>query len=465
MDFESLAPRERNILIALVATSLVMICLLVVVAVAPSLRKKPTKMEPTLASVAVLPTQPLPSATSVPTRTPQPTNTLVVPIEDYNRSLVERITAQVMQIRQLGAADEATFSLLNREQMTAEMQTFYSPEQLRTEVDREWLLYKILGLVAEDVTLSDEQVGYLANQFAGLYLSDQDHLYVVTERVNMNKEDEIVFAHEYTHALQDKHFDLDSYLLNATTTDANLAARALVEGDATLVMAIYAYGNTTQAQWDYLAYRASFAEQPELIELESVSEQASRIVSFPYAEGVYFVLNLFLQGGWPSVNGAFSDLPRSTEQVLHPEKYLGSRDWPQEIALPETSLDGWQLILEDTLGEFVLSVHLENFLGDPEQALEAAAGWDGDRIGLWQDGQGRWLVLWQTAWDSDAEATQFEEAYRALIPTRFEGATATADNWWEEVNLAVGLLRENDRVWLVWGPDRATAEAVLEAGR
>jgi hypothetical protein len=174
---------------------------------------------------------------------------------------------------------------------------------------------------------------------------------------------------------------------------------------------------------------------------------------------------LVLEGGWPNVNRAFDDLPTSTEQVLHPEKYLGQRDWPQELQLPESPVDGWNPILQDSLGEFVIQIHLDEFLDDPERAANAAAGWDGDRIGLWQDGQGRWLVLWQTVWDNSDEAAEFEQAYQALIPARFKGATATGEGWWQEANLAAGVLRENEQVWLVWGPDQTTVEAALQASR
>jgi hypothetical protein len=253
-------------------------------------------------------------------------------------------------------------------------------------------------------------------------------------------------------------------LESATSTDADLAARALVEGDATVVMAFYSYGNTTQAEWDYLAYQASFAEEPEL-ELEGMSERAGRIIGFPYQEGAYFVVDILLTYGWAGVNDAFADPPASTEQVLHPEKYRDHQDPPQEVNLPSAPSDDWQPVLEDTMGEFVLFLHLDEFLDDAEWAERAAAGWDGDRVGVWQDAEGHRLVLWQTVWDSSAEASEFEEAYRALVPARFKGASTADGVWWDTPSVVAGLLRDDDHVWIVWGPDRATAGAALEGNR
>ncbi len=464
MNLRVISPGRRLILLALVVGDLVVLCLLAG-AVAMSLRDLSSARLPTPAAVLLPPTaSPIPSSTSPPTetRTPQPTNTRVVSREFYNRHIVERIIEEVIFIRGLEMDTEVPFSMFSQEQMAEEMRALYTLEELRAEMDRQWALYKALGLLAEDATIGDKDIESLAAGFAGLYVPQERHIYIVTDRANMSAEEETVFAHEYTHALQDHHFDLGSYLENATSTDADLAARALVEGDATVVMAIYSYGNTTQAEWDYLVYQASFAEEPEL-ELEEISERAGQIITFPYWEGVYFVVDMLLADGWTDVNAAFADPPRSTEQVLHPEKYHGRRDLPQEVYLPSIPVDGWQPVLEDTLGEFVLSVHLDEFLDDLEWAEQAAAGWDGDRMGVWQDAEGRSLVLWQTVWDSSAEAVEFEEAYRALIPARFEGASATDDTWWDAPSVAVGLLREDDRVLIVWGPDRATAEAALEA--
>jgi len=465
MNLRHLSRGQRLILLALAVGDLIVLCLLAS-AVAVSVRDLASVRQATPVAILLSTASPNPSSTPLPTDTPRPTNTRVVPREFYNQSIVERVIEQVILIRELEPAAEVPFSLLSREQMASEMRNLYTVEETRTEVDRQWTLYKVLGLLAEDATIGDEEIETLTVQFSGLYVPEQGHIYVVTHRANMSAEEETIFAHEYTHALQDQHFDLGSYLQNVTSTDADLAARALVEGDATVVMAFYAYGNTMEAEWEYLAYQASFAEKPEL-ELQGVSERAGEIVAFPYQEGAYFVVDLIItyDWTWTGVNEAFADPPRSTEQVLHPEKYYDYRDLPQEVYLPPTPGDGWQLVIEDTLGEFVLSVHLDEFLDDPTKAASAAAGWDGDRIGVWQNPEGHLLVLWQTVWDSSADAVEFVDAYRAVIPARFEGASATDDTWWEADSVAVGLRRKGDRVWIVWGPDRTTAETALEASR
>ena len=46
-----------------------------------------------------------------------------------------------------------------------------------------------------------------------------------------------------------------------------------------------------------------------------------RQLEFPYLEGQVFVTTLLGQGGWDSVDAAWDELPASTEQILHPERY------------------------------------------------------------------------------------------------------------------------------------------------
>jgi hypothetical protein len=55
---------------------------------------------------------------------------------------------------------------------------------------------------------------------------------------------------------------------------------------------------------------------------------------FPYVQGTEFLMSIFLQGGWKAVNQLYTDLPKSTEQLLHPEKYL-AQEQPREVAIPD----------------------------------------------------------------------------------------------------------------------------------
>jgi len=55
-------------------------------------------------------------------------------------------------------------------------------------------------------------------------------------------------------------------------------------------------------------------------------------VLFPYGYGAAFLQKIWAQNpSWDSVNKIYSDLPSSTEQIMHPEKYYGTRDEPKPV--------------------------------------------------------------------------------------------------------------------------------------
>ena len=110
-------------------------------------------------------------------------------------------------------------------------------------------LYKALLLMPEDASLTDLELEMLTSQVAGLYDDRTKKMYVVSDTGEIGPLEEITYAHEYTHALQDQTFGLRSLQGEATDQgDRALARTALIEGDATLLMTLWAQRNLTPAQ-------------------------------------------------------------------------------------------------------------------------------------------------------------------------------------------------------------------------
>ena len=144
---------------------------------------------------------------------------------------------------------------------------------------------------------------------------------------------------------------------------------------------------------------------------------------FPYQEGLRFVRALYQQGGWDAVNRAYRDPPDSTEQVLHPERYLGDRDRPQAVEVADLSGrlgGGWRSGVELSFGELDARLLLQGELA-VTAAGAAAAGWDGGRLRSFQRA-GAPPAL-RTVWDSTAEAGQFCDAMRGWANGRFGAST------------------------------------------
>jgi hypothetical protein len=134
---------------------------------------------------------------------------------------------------------------------------------------------------------------------------------------------------------------------------------------------------------------------------------------FPYLEGMDFVARLVRERGFSVVNAAYHFPPESSEQILHPSRYLEG-DRPHQVTLELERLTS-QLEAPATVGELgelgirsLLSSHGEN----PE-AIEAASGWGGDAYALFERDSGP-MVWWFSSWDSEADATEFCSAWKGL---------------------------------------------------
>lgn len=239
---------------------------------------------------------------------------------------------------------------------------------------------------------------------------------------NDSRMDLIFVAHELTHALQDQHFKYFARTAAIADEDGALAARCLSEGDANLVLyewVAHLGGKSAEDMFRATGNQAFESALP--IGVAGVDRQPVFLREqflFPYAGGVAFVRELRAKGGWEAVNRAYEDFPASTEQILHPERYLGERDVPVSVKLPDPGdlLAGWTPVRSGVLGEFGCRAMMRAIapgIGDAARNA-ACAGWDGDTWAVWER-EGKVLLVWASTWDSEAEAEEFRHTeLRAL---------------------------------------------------
>ena len=311
-------------------------------------------------------------------------------------------------------------SIPEPEIVTAEDLNELNASELRRPGVRERLLAeetvaKLLGLVdfEDDLVGIAEESGDLA---AAAYDPRTDELYVVEDAVGVSPElTEFVLAHELNHALEDQRFDLSDTL---GTGDRDLAETSLVEGTATVTMIRYArrFQNAIA-----LALAAGGVDPGT----ERIPPFIVRQLLFAYTGGARFVRALYEQtGSWALVNNALeSDPPVSSEQILHPRKYLLNED-PLAFAFAYATVAGAEPTAprRGTLGEFVTKA----LLGDGAAATQAAAGWGGDTWVLRGPLSGRvpcrdeeecrssYELDLSWAWDSRRDAVEFAAALPAL---------------------------------------------------
>lgn len=307
------------------------------------------------------------------------------------------------------------------ENLEAEIDAEQSPEELALSED----LLGTLGLIPEGSSLRQATLDLLGGQVAGYYSPDKDELFVVSRTGQMvGPVERVTYAHEFTHQLQDQNFDLGS--LDTTAVDQSdraLAQLALVEGDAVWAQTIWLQENLTA---DDLGELLKAALDPEaLAALNNAPAYLRETSLFPYQDGLALVQRLIAEGGYEAVNAAFGDAPDSTEQVLHPNKYV-QREQPIEVRIPGdiagTVGRGWTEAVRDTLGELILRVWLTEHGVADDGARRATEGWGGDRLALLRAADGSLAVAMKTTWDTPDDALEF--ATSLLVATTTGGLEA-----------------------------------------
>jgi hypothetical protein len=244
---------------------------------------------------------------------------------------------------------------------------------------------------------------------------------------------DVTLVHELCHAAQDQNFDLTTLPIELKTNDdLVLAVRALVEGDATLVALKWGLKEEFDAKSKVAI--AAFKSGALREGVTQVPACLRKTLAFPYGHGTEFAQALLgrARDDWSAVSKAFSDLPASSEQILHPRKYFGeARDHPQDIAIPGLEAivaDGWKLAHHNVHGEFGTRLVLDEFkVKDYDTRCAGAEGWDGDRYFIFEGAAGT-AGVWMTAWDSESDAQEFQALYTLVLTAKYEKAEReTAD--------------------------------------
>ncbi|HVG38444.1 MAG TPA: hypothetical protein VM870_04090, partial [Pyrinomonadaceae bacterium] len=220
---------------------------------------------------------------------------------------------------------------------------------------------------------------------------------------------------------------------------------------------------------------ATAATQSEQIENAPPALRATLL--FPYDEGRTWAMEIYTRGGWEALSAAYKDLPQSTEQILHSEKYL-SREAPVKINLPDVSAalgPQWKKIEYDVNGEWGYYLILGQYLtGDDEAAKKAASGWGGDRYALYEHpATGRLCVVHLSAWDTEQDAREFFDAYARRIKLKAGAAAGTPNPAGTTTGAegefsfagkegAVEMRRRGSRVLVVEGLDEKRKATIVE---
>lgn len=325
---------------------------------------------------------------------------------------LEELEEEAEKIRGLNFKRPVEHKTMNSEELQSYLLETAFNESNMEDISRTEKVFVALHVWNESKSLGDSMVGSYTEGVAGFYDTDKKFFYEViggTEPIFWRK---VTCIHELTHALQHQHFPEVFELMeaNETNDDEALAFLTLIEGDATFMTQAYLMnkmgGLTEEERSELMNYAMGrIQEGPQLDPL------IEKIMNFPYFQGLDFVFNLYLREDLQGINNAFLNPPTTTEQVMHPEKYLEG-EIGRKVSLPSKPIRnqaGWRVIDENVFGEAMIYLVLSYHLSE-EEARSSAEGWNGDRYAYYEN-ESDYLLISKQRWDSREDALEFYNSW------------------------------------------------------
>jgi hypothetical protein len=300
-------------------------------------------------------------------------------------------------------------------------------------------LLKIHHLIPLDMKYYELLVNLLTSSFKGVYDEYQKKLMLSKHLTPAHME--IVLRHESFHAWQDLNFNITSWLNpKQHTSDQLIAIQSLLEGDATLMMLWQNYGDITAQKEVFYRWQAQFKKgiisSLKTIKGQKVPKFIRAQLTAPYFLGIDWIYQMRAQGlMWKDINQIYDQLPQSTEQLLHIERYQ-EQDLPVHVYfnaqnflkklihnnlinythLTSSDLVEWENVLGEWYWLQLLNTHLSH-----TQSKQATSGWGGD-----------WTIVMDhftctlSYWDTIHDAKEFMNAFKIWYKNSYPYPLSTA---------------------------------------
>jgi len=368
-----------------------------------------------------------------------------------------QLAQEASDARELEFAHEVPVVEMTREEFAAQEAASaddVDPDELQLLSDT----YGRLGFFPKGTNLRDVFAGSTA-WVGGTYNSKTETITVI------GYEADALIVHEFVHALQDQHFDLDAYE-DVHTSDAYLARHAAVEGDAKLAEARFYLESQYDVDLDRIDWQ-KLAESSAKDSAEFLAESPYPVLFMAYPSFVYGAGLLFcahnLTGvtpatpratspypyAWSKEDQLFTDRPpETTQQILELDET--ARVEPVGLrAVPRFLSDEVETVDWDSLGlwyTYLLLYPLDG-TGSLGDVRSLADRWRGDGVlfvrDVDTDAKG---TVWASAWQDADAATQVQAALWQLYHAKAEAGDPRA-----------GTSADGEPVWIELRGDRLVA--------
>jgi heme-degrading monooxygenase HmoA len=352
--------------------------------------------------------------------------------QDFNGQVdtsFDAIKRRVTELRGLTPRQDVPEVALTPQQYRERMEADMADADSQKSIEDSRQLMVALGLLDPGVDLYQMELDFRTGIVLGEYDPETKQLYVITGTDLTRPMERVTLAHEFTHALQDQYYDIQRLLpKDSDNSDRDLAVSSLLESDALMSEQLYEIHALSRAE-----------RQEKLREEQAMSGQVNmdRVplvlleeTYFPYVVGPEFLAAVIGRdtlrqavdsgvGYGPAVNRIFDNPPKSSAQIIHPEKYLNNVV-PVEVRFPDLAAalgPGWEERRKDLLGEIDHRILIQQYV-NRELGDRAADGWAGDAFSLLRNGDQTAVVV-STRWETPNDASEWFDAYTRAMTARY----------------------------------------------
>jgi hypothetical protein len=388
----------------------------------------------------------------------------------------DAVAKEVAKIRGLPLKKTIPNEVVDRDELRKRLLAMAGEEKTKTETAAEGLALARWGMIPLATSYETILIDLLTEQIAGYYDPETKKLTISKSAGDDPQWAELVLAHEIQHGLQDQTFDLKKFEdVPGTEGDSSAARRALVEGDGiALMIEVMLSRQGIAVPWSNPQITDAIEKAmavPGNDGLDKAPVALREALIFPYRAGFTFVAALRRRQPWSAVDAAFARPPKSTEQIIHPERYFADdAPVPIEIDAP-AALPGYSIAHATVWGELGFSLFLRSHGADPLAAATAAEGWGGDRaIVLARTGDKRpqrAVAIARTEWDDEPDAIEAHEAAVKALDAAVTGAVVdhspTRTRWFAVDGTVSWVERKGPSIVIVhgapaWAADKLATE-------
>ncbi len=363
------------------------------------------------------------------------------PAPEVNKATIAKeltdIEAALTEITGLKFHKAVPYAVIDKRQLHKFLEDRMQDAVKPSEIHAEETTLKMFGFLPADYDLKKATVELLTEQAAAFYDYHKKKLFILeteesTPDLHTDAE-KMALSHELGHALADQQFHLDKFIKEGARSDDGSTARlAVMEGQASWLMTAYLSKLST----------GQAAIPPGVLEMmsDAVENSASQYpvfskaplylresLVFPYTSGMLFQNAIYKKLGQDSFSEVFRRPPASTQQIMHPEKYL-DRVEPDVPMLPHVpNPRRFHKIGDGTLGEFDFQALLDEYAGKDESGALSphATGGIYELDEVKKDHHP--LLAWSANWDTPDNAARFLRDYRKVLSRKSKGCEFDVD--------------------------------------